>query len=62
MNLILKTKLNTPLVTLSLPIDYQNNMHLLLINYYPVFIPSNVQDALVDPKCTKAMNGEMDAL
>ena len=33
MNLISKTKLNTPSVTISLPIDYRNHMHLLLINY-----------------------------
>ena len=28
-----KTKLNIPSVTISLPIDYRNHMHLLLINY-----------------------------
>ena len=31
--LIQNTKLNTPSATISLPIDYRNHMHLLLINY-----------------------------
>jgi hypothetical protein len=40
-------------------------IHVLLINYHIyiyISIPSNVQNAMEDPKWTRAMNEEMKAL